>query len=180
MFLVTMKTLEARLNLAVKNGDVESIKECCSEAFRLYSRLLFHAANEVLFDAESARDATSEAFVSFMSNLEGVKFVSVKYYLVQSVRRIAARMLLDASKKSDLDEGSEPSGDVMPKVELDAKKALSILNDEERRIVIFKIEYGYKFAEIAEMMGISEDAASSKFTRSIKKMREALDGRNER
>ena len=175
-----MKTLEARLKLAVNNGNVESIKECCSEVFRLYSRLLFHAANEVLCDTELARDATSEAFVSFMSNLKDIEFVSVKYYLVQSVRRIAARMLFDASKKSDLDEGAEPSGDLPPKVELDAKLALSILNDQERRIVIFKIEYGYKFAEIAEMMGISEDAASSKFTRSIKKMREALEGRSER
>ncbi|MDY6094181.1 MAG: sigma-70 family RNA polymerase sigma factor [Candidatus Enteromonas sp.] len=174
-----VKTLESRLKQALKLGNSDAIKQCCSEAFEAYERLVFHVAYQVLRNEEMAKDALIEAFLSFMSNLNSLEFSSVKYYLVKASKQIAMRMLckngLQVEYDGDIATKGQSEVDICAK--LDVESALACLDDEERKIVILKIEYGYKFKEIGEELGISENAASSKYTRSIKKMKRHLERR---
>ena len=174
-----MKTLEKRLQIALAKGDSSGVRACCSEAFEAYERLAFYVANQILGNDEMAKDAVSETFLSFMSNLDSMEIKSIKYYLVQSSKRIATRMLYKESRSAEYDEEvlAGPPQTENAYAKSDAEKALLILDEEEREIVLLKIEYGYKFKEIGEKLGITENAASSKYTRSIKKMRNCLEGK---
>lgn len=174
---IVVKTLESRLKKALKSGDQEAIKQCCSEIFVTYERLVFHIANQVLHNDEMARDALSETFLSFMSNLDTIELKSIKYYLVQASKQTSIRMLYKSGNKVEYDDDIASKGPNEPDVhaKLDAESALSCLDEEERKIVIMKIEYGYKFKEIGLELDISENAASSKYTRSIKKMKNHLE-----
>lgn len=172
-----MEPLEKRLSKALRKRNIEAIKECCSEAFHLYEKLLYYVANQVLKDTELSKDAVSEAFLSFMSHLDSIELKSIKYYLVQSTQRIAKRMLYEGNQTIEYDDDIQGRKGGEGSAGLDAETALSALEEDEREIVIYKIEYGYKFKEIGEMLGISENAASSKYTRSLKKMKEKLEER---
>ena len=112
-----------------------------------------------------------------MSNLDTIELKSIKYYLVQASKQISIRMLYKSGNKVEYDDDIASKGPNEPDVhaKLDAESALSCLDEEERKIVIMKIEYGYKFKEIGLELDISENAASSKYTRSIKKMKNHLE-----
>lgn len=173
-----MKRLESRLKKALKLGDSEAIKQCCAEAFESYEKLVFYVAYQILQNEEMARDACSDAFLSLMSNLNSIELDSIKYYLVKASKQIAMRMRYKSNGQIEYNDAIATEGRAETSIctKLDAESALACLESEERKIVIMKIEYGYKFKEIGAELGISENAASSKYTRSIKKMKKYLEG----
>jgi RNA polymerase sigma-70 factor (ECF subfamily) len=56
---------------------------------------------------------------------------------------------------------------------LDAERALSSLSDKARRIIELR-EYGYKYEEIAEMVGSTEAAIKMQVKRAFDRMRDAI------
>ena len=173
-------SLEKKLQKALAKGDSEAIRECCGEVYLQYERLLFFIAMRILANPEEAKDATSEAFLSFMSNLDSIRIKSIKYYLVQSVDRIAKRRMYQSSNQDDFEESNCAEQSVASMaIKMDASTALSVLDEEEKSIVIYKLEYGYRFKEIGKMLGMSENAASSKYTRSLRKMKRRLEDKYE-
>ncbi len=56
---------------------------------------------------------------------------------------------------------------------LDVERALSALSDKARRIIELR-EYGYKYEEIAEMIGSTEAAIKMQVKRAFDRMRDAL------
>ena len=168
--------LEDRLIAAISNGDRDSITLCHEEAFRLYAPLLLFIAMQTLPCAIDAEEAVNEAFASLMRRSSKAKISSIKYYLVQTVKRIAVRMIDKSTSGAEYNDEmiTEFSQKDRNAEFIDIETALSSLNQEERTVVLYKEFYGYKFKEIGEKLGISESAASSKYTRSLSKTRAAL------
>lgn len=168
--------LEDRLMTAVSNHDYDLTMLCYEEAFHLYAPLLFFVAMQTLPCVADAEEVVNEAFASFIHQSSKVKITSIKYYLVQTVKRIAVRMMDKSTSTVEYNDEiiSEFSLRDCNAESIDIETALSSLNQEERAIVLYKDFYGYKFKEIGEKLGISENSASSKYTRSFSKMRAAL------
>jgi len=77
-------------------------------------------------------------------------------------------LLFDAHEPPDTPyEGSEPGA------RLDVEQALSSLSDKAREIIELR-EYGYKYEEIAEMIGSTEAAIKMQVKRAFDRMRDAL------
>ncbi len=168
--------LEDKLAAAVSSHDYDSTMLCYEEAFHLYAPLLFFVAMQMLPCVADAEEAANETFASFIHQSSKVKIVSIKYYLVQTVKRIAIRMRDKSTSSVEYNDEivSELSLRDCNAESIDIETALSSLSQEERAIVLYKDFYGYKFKEIGEKLGISENSASSKYTRSFSKMRTAL------
>jgi RNA polymerase sigma factor (sigma-70 family) len=83
---------ERSFNKALLEGDVEEIKRLSSCLYEAYSRLAYQVAFSILGNEEEAKDAVSEAFVSFLSHLNDIgKIKNIKYYLLSSIRYISYR-----------------------------------------------------------------------------------------
>ena len=62
---------------------------------------------------------------------------------------------------------------VQDSMSIDIEMALSALTPQARRIIELK-EYGYKYSEIAEMVGSTEAAIKMQVKRAFEKMRDLL------
>ena len=73
----------------------------------------------------------------------------------------------DAAMADRLDEG------VPAEEEMDVERALAALSNRARRVIELR-EYGYRYKEIARMVGTTEAAIKMQVKRAFDKMREAL------
>jgi len=71
------------------------------------------------------------------------------------------------------DPPETPADDASPGARLDVEQALSSLSDKARQIIELR-EYGYKYEEIADMIGSTEAAIKMQVKRAFDRMREAL------
>ncbi len=83
-------------------------------------------------------------------------------------RYTTKELLFDAHEPPETAyEGTQPGN------RLDVEQALSSLSDKARRIIELR-EYGYKYEEIAEMIGSTEAAIKMQVKRAFERMRDAL------
>ena len=80
-----------------------------------------------------------------------------------------------SAKESLYDPAFSPerAGDAASSVHIDLERALSVLSPKARRIVELR-EYGYRYEEIANIVGSTEAAIKMQVKRAFEKMREML------
>jgi RNA polymerase sigma-70 factor (ECF subfamily) len=83
-------------------------------------------------------------------------------------RYTAKEALFDMHDAPEVEDDDMPSGDA-----LDLEKALSALSDRARQIIELR-EYGYRYEEIAEMIGSTEAAIKMQVKRAFDRMRDVL------
>lgn len=83
-------------------------------------------------------------------------------------RYTAKEALFDIHDAPEVEDHDMPSGDA-----LDLEKALSALSDRAREIIELR-EYGYRYEEIAEMIGSTEAAIKMQVKRAFERMRDVL------
>lgn len=76
--------------------------------------------------------------------------------------------LFDIHEAPEIHDEPEVSG-----ARIDVEKALSSLSDKARRIIELR-EYGYRYEEIAEMVGSTEAAIKMQVKRAFARMRDAI------
>lgn len=170
---------ERAFRKAVFSGDVCEIQRLSSMFYEDYCRLVYHVVYSILQNEEEAKDATSEAFVSFLQHLEDIKHIkNAKYYLLSSARYIAYRMKKKREEINsyDEDDGLFNNEERIPET-LDAVALLSlvrkVLTKEEIGIVLGHLEDGMSFREIANTLHQTPDAISGKYSRAIQKIQKA-------
>ncbi len=80
----------------------------------------------------------------------------------------AREQLYDPGQPPEQAEASQPAG-----LEVDVERALAVLTPRARHIMELRA-YGYKYEEIARMIGSTEPAIKMQVKRAFDKMREAL------
>lgn len=137
-------------------------------------RLHFKRIVSVLFrkcgNAELAKDIAQDTFETCIEkrdelvnhpNLAGWLYITAFNKLANEMKRARNRMEVPLDQIDILD-----SEDSLYKLEYDLPKELS---DEEREIIIMRIEKRMCYAEIAEIKAIGEDAARQQFSRAFRK-----------
>jgi RNA polymerase sigma-70 factor (ECF subfamily) len=180
---------EQRLVAAAQRGDVESF----NALVRLYEGRIYNLCYRMLGDAESAADATQEAFLSSYRNLRSFRGGSFRSWLLRiatnacydQLRARKRRPTTSLDNEADDDEDSSPlqiadrgesPDDFALRRELAAaiQQALSVLPDEQRAIIILSDIEGLAYEEIAQITNTNLGTVKSRLSRGRARMRDVL------
>ena len=148
--------------------------------YKYMQRQIYAVAYSVLHDFSLAEDATQDTFVKIIERASSYKEgTSAKAWMPTVARNVALDTVRhrkfetpDENIDDDISERFD-EGAVVTSIEV--RTALEELSDEDRQIVTMKVYSGLRHSEIAQIMGISTEAAKKKYQRAIAKMKEILD-----
>ncbi|GAB4239704.1 MAG: RNA polymerase sigma factor SigX [Candidatus Methylacidiphilales bacterium] len=94
----------------------------------------------------------------------------VSNHCVDHLRRQVSRpILVDAEELLEKDDEGQEARRATQKVE--AQDLLLRLSDDERQILLLRLQIGLEFQEIADALGIGLSAAKMRYTRSVEKLK---------
>ena len=101
-------------------------------------------------------------------------------WILTITKNIARTKLRSAGRQIPLDDLEEttPSFDRDSEEAVALEQAMKVLGDQERQILILHAVPGLKHREIAEMLGMPLATVLSKYARSLKKLKKALEEDN--
>lgn len=141
---------------------------------------LFAVAMRLLGVREEAEECVQELFVALARTDDSrPRIEDQSAYLFASIRRAATAWSRAQGRREQLVSVLERSGEpaVMAPDSLDARalqRALSELPEEQREVVTLKIEGQLAFAEISQVLRISQNTAASRYRYALEKIRTAL------
>jgi len=146
------------------------------ELYRQYGGPLLLFAVSVCGDPNRAQDAVHHVFLRMMEtgSLRGVE--DAKAYLFASVRNALANERKFQSRNVAIEPERiwfEPA-DHDYAAELNLRRALKTLPDDQRQVVVLHIWGEFTFSQIAEVLVISPNTAASRYRYAIGKLREAM------
>ena len=119
--------------------------------------------------------------LSLMRDHHEAQDVMMDTYLKMTItKNIARTKLRSAGRQIPLDDLGEttPSFDRDSEEAVALEQAMKVLGDQERQILILHAVTGLKHREIAEMLGMPLATVLSKYARSLKKLKKALEEDN--
>ncbi|HOZ73702.1 MAG TPA: sigma-70 family RNA polymerase sigma factor [Flavobacterium sp.] len=133
---------------------------------------------------EQANDVTQEAFIKLWENCKNVPFEKAKSFLYivannASLNYIAhQKVVLEYSKKADLKQHAFESPDYLIEEEefrVKLHNAIENLSEAQRTAFLLNRIDGKKYAEIADMLGISVKAVEKRISGALVALREQIE-----
>lgn len=157
--------------LRISKGDLSPLELI----YERFGKLLFSIAFSLLENRQEAEDVLQETFIKISYNASKYRKgenSSVKAWLVTICRNLS----LDRLRHIKMQQEQMPifhTGSASEKVEADISflQMISVLDEEEKQIVIFKSIWSLKHQEIARVLDISTENSRQKYKRAIHKMR---------
>lgn len=137
-----------------KDGLLDSYNQAVHD----YNNRVCRFADKLLINRTVAKDITQETYMRLWENKEKIDFNKVKSWLFTT----AYRLCMDYMKKNykqreDVLFHEEPSYNLeTPDLKEIINKALVLLSETQRTILLLKDYEGYSYGEIGEMIGLSE------------------------
>lgn len=180
-----MEKIKAKTLNNLKSPSREKAERAFEEIYREYSYLVYYISLKIVRRREIACEVTNESFLRFFENRDNIKSgKNIKYYLVVTAKNLS----LNALKKEHLSVCSDFLEEKREnKEEEDGKdefadyveKFRSFLSEEEIELVVLHLLYGFKFREIAADKRVGINAVSSKYKRTLDKIKSHYKGENE-
>ncbi len=161
----------------IANGDREALKKLYSAVYRS----VYGFALSITKNTHDAEDVLQETVLSVYEKSDSYTPQGKPMAWIFTIaRNHALSKLREHSRKSGLNENSDLDDDAFMTVDdadsrIVLKAALSVLDDEERQIVMLHATAGMKNREIAEALQIPLGTVLSKYHRAIKKLRQHLE-----
>ena len=165
-----------------KNGSAEAF----GELYELFYKDMYCYACYITGSETLAQDAVSDAVLSAFKQIKSLKKAEAfKGWLFKILCAACKRYYTENQKKKDLvyldDENggfTEPASYESIELSVELRRALDILSQEEREIVLLSVLGNYKSHEIADMLDYPSSTVRSKLKRALKKLRTALGEEN--
>ncbi len=174
-----------------QGGDVEAFNQLVEQS----QRLVYNLALRMMGNAETAEDATQDAFLSAYRAIGKFKGGSFKAWIL----RIAANSCLDKmrvakrTRATSLDSLMEEAGDFLPDNKTESpedyalrrelgrflSEGLAHLPDEQRLVVIMSDIQGLSYEEISQATSSSLGTVKSRLNRGRARLRDFLLQRRE-
>ena len=159
------------LILRIAQGDTAALEVL----YRQTSSSIYGFALSILRDPVAAEDVMQDTFVSVMQSAKPMA------WLLTIARNLALMRLRKAeSKNLSFDElfHVEDTHDAYQTTEnhMVLEKVLHTLTDGERQIVMLHALSGLKHREIADLLGIPQATAISRYNRALAKLRNSMGG----
>lgn len=163
------------LSLYLTLIDSEEDKKKFVQFYEAYRGLMHYTANRILQDDFAAEDAVQEAFLRIAKNFHKVGDVfcpETKKFAVIICRNVSLTM----AKKNAETVSTEGIEEKLDSVDLKDEtferleyrlvvEAVLSLPERYRNVLYLHLVYGYELKEVANLLGISVDAARKRFQR---------------
>jgi len=144
--------------------------------YERHARDVYRFALALTGKVEQAEDLTAEAFLRVWQAGERVDQITVRGYLIATVRNLNRSQYRREKRLVQMPDGVKAPA-VDPDVHLELERVLQALNHLEpadREVLLMRAEGGLSYEEIAELTGMTEVAARSRAHRARKRLMEAL------
>ena len=174
---------EKPAQLSTKTTDNICEEQLFSQFFKTNSKTIFNYIYYKFGNEEKAYDAVQEAFMKLWENCSKVSPTKAKSYVYTVANNLylnvikAEKVRMKYADKT-LKSTNESPEFVMEESEFKAKldKALNSLPDNQRTTFLLNRIDGKKYAEIAEMEGVTVKAIEKRMHLALKSLREKIDG----
>ena len=171
-------TEEKSLVLKAKSGD----KDAFCSLYTLYKDRLYRYAFYKLQNEEDAKDAVSDcvlsAFVQIGSLKKAEAFPAWIFRILYCSCTAITKKQIENRKNENFEdlENSLISDFESVNEKTELQQALGILKDVERDIVLLSVVGGFSSKEVGKMVDMTSGAVRSNLSRSLKKMKNFLEG----
>ena len=144
--------------------------------YRQYGAILLLFALSICGESSRAQDAVHQVFLKLMETNGVQNALDPKAHLFASVRNV----LLNDRKHRKRNVAIEPDQlwftppDRDHAAELNLRRALQSLPDDQRQVVVLHIWGELTFAQVAEVLSIGANTVASRYRYALAKLREAM------
>lgn len=184
---VTTGPDDVALVQAFRSGD----RRAFEVLVRRHQQPVWAIANRFAKDRDAADDLAQRAFMQALERIQELRG-SFRPWLLRITANLAKNYIRDNARLVHTEPGFEPPpgtfdspSSVAPDDAYDAavrhhavRQAVATLPDRQREVVLLRIDGQLSFAEIGEVLGITENNAKVTFHHAVKKLRESLGGRD--
>src|SRR5438270_12361172 len=133
-------------------------------------------ARQWVQSAADAEDIVQEAFVRFWRRNHSIQNRGLLYATVRSIaldliRRDSRRARREAAAVADSDQTIEPAFQCQDESQQSLVLALDRLPKNQREVLVMKIWNELTFAEIGEVLGVSQNTAASRYRYGLEALR---------
>lgn len=149
-----------------------------NDAFaQLYERTkhgVFSFLYSYLNNYEDTEDAMQTVYIKIKTNIDKyTPDTNGRAWILQIAKNIALNELYNKKRANvNIDDINIKDRDRLPMGVAETMQA--VLDEEERRIIILHVLWGYKHREIARRLNCPTGTVTSKYKRSVQKLKEAL------
>ncbi len=179
---------EQRLIAAAQRGDVESF----NALVRLYEGRVYNLGYRMLGDADSAADASQEAFLSAFRNIRSFRGGSFRSWLLRIATNACYDVLRAKKRRPSVSlDASDPDADDSPlqiaddhespddlalrrELAVAIQEGLAHLPEDQRLVVVLSDVQGLAYEEIAQITNANLGTVKSRLSRGRARMREVL------
>ncbi|MBE6596965.1 MAG: RNA polymerase sigma factor [Ruminococcaceae bacterium] len=156
----------------IASGDMDAL----AVIYHKLGKRIFLLSLSILRDRESAEDIMQETFLKIAAEAHTYKEKSNAIAFILTITRnlslnLLAKRRRSASYESSLDAGAEIADSNPTNAFSELPEALSLLDLDDRQIVILKLENNMKHRDIAAVLGISEAACQKRYRRALEKLK---------
>lgn len=147
-----------------------------NRAVREFSHRLFGFVFKSIRDEEDANDLVQDAFMKLWQNLEKVEFVKAKSWLFTTIHNAMINFIKKSGRQQRMDEGMEIAYESKNRFELQEiiDKALKVLPEIQKSILLLRDLEGYNYKEIGDMLGLNESQVKVYLFRARKKVKDQI------
>jgi RNA polymerase sigma factor (sigma-70 family) len=152
-----------------RSNEIESL-------YRQFGSALLLFAVAITGERAQAQDAVHQVFIKLIEDGNLRRAVDKKAYLFACVRNAVLNEAKIQNRNTALDPDSAwfdpPDRDYTG--ELNLRRALAILPEDQRQIVVLHIWGELTFLQVAELLDISANTAASRYRYALAKLRESM------
>lgn len=158
---------------AIENEEVRSMMEMICEE---YLEDMVRAANSILHNEQDARDAVQNVFLRMLNHVDQLQKLTdhqTKWYVVTAAFNAAKDIYRTKKKQNEIPISEDiATVDQFERYETkdQVEKMILKLSAKDQEFLILRHTYGFKYAEIGEMLNSSEEAVRKAIKRAETKL----------
>ncbi len=168
-----MLTITKKVFKDLKSNSKDKVEKSFDVIYNEYSLLVYYVALKITKSQDFSQDVLNETFFSFYTHRYDIKdYKKIKYYLSNTAKNISLNILRRMSEVMPLQDNEEfVHEDEHDYFEIYIDKFKDFLDKEEIDLVVYHLFYDYTFKEIADMQNVSINVITSKYHRTIEKLK---------
>lgn len=170
--LITGELGDGDLIAAHRSGDPTAF----SQIVNRYQRPIHRMALRWARDADEADELTQRTFLRLLAHIDDFQGNQLKSYLFRIAANLCKNHLRDRARLVfglSIDPVAPVEGDSLEKKERRTllRKLMTRLPQRQRQVVTLRIDGELPFAEVASVLGITENSAKVNFHHAVKRLR---------
>ncbi len=161
----------------IAGGSAAAFKEL----YALTSDTVYGFALSILKNSHDAEDIMQEVYIKIYNNADTYQHQGKPMaWILTIVRNMCYNKIRDTKQHDDISDHAHYISDNCHESGINAivlEEAMNVLNEDERQIVMLHSIAGMKHREIADIVDMPVSTVLSKYNRSLKKLKKALEGR---